>query len=64
MNKFKKRITVTLSDETHKKVRTIQSKLIADATTSVSFSRVLEALVKSGIKRQSLRNPQEPLDLV
>lgn len=45
------RITIMLSDETVKKVRKIQAKLIVESIDSVSFSRVVEMLLKEALAK-------------
>ena len=46
-----KRMTIVLSDETTKKVRKVQADLIPTVDYSVSFSRVVEMLLKKGLKK-------------
>ena len=44
------RITIMLDDELAKKLRNMQAKLIKESTKSVSFSKVLNEMVKQGLK--------------
>ena len=44
-----KRITVVLSDDIVKKARMLQSKLITQSNSSVSFSSVTNMLLKEGL---------------
>jgi len=46
-----KRITIILDDELVKKLRDIQAKLIRESSSSVSFSRVLNNVVREGLKK-------------
>ncbi len=46
-----KRITVVLDDELVKKLHDIQAKLIKESTSSVRFSRVLNNVVREGLKK-------------
>jgi len=46
-----KRITIVLSDATHKKVRLAQAKLIPTVDYSVSFSSVIELLLIEALKK-------------
>ncbi len=45
------RITIMLDDDLVKKIRLIQSKLIKKRNESVSFSRVLNDLLRDGLKK-------------
>ncbi len=45
-----KRITVILDDDLVKKLHEIQAKLIKQSTKSVSFSRVLNEVIRKGLK--------------
>ena len=45
-----KRITVMLDDDNIKKLRALQAKKIKESTKSVSFSRVLNDVLRKGIK--------------
>lgn len=45
------RITIVLKSENTKKVRILQSKLIANSTKSVSFSAVINQLIEKGLKK-------------
>lgn len=44
------RITVVIDDVNNKQLRIIQSKLITKSPRSVSFSNVLNQVVKEGLK--------------
>ncbi|HSB83531.1 MAG TPA: hypothetical protein VLD64_03495 [Nitrosarchaeum sp.] len=44
------RITVMFDDDVVKKLRLIQAKMIQTETTSVSFSRVINEILKKGLK--------------
>jgi len=43
-----KSITIMLDDENLKKLRTLQSKMIKESEKSVSFSRVINEIIKKG----------------
>jgi len=45
------RITIMLDDDLVKKIRLIQSKLVKKRNESVSFSRVLNDLLRDGLKK-------------
>ena len=45
-----KRITIMLDDDLIKKLRAEQAKLIKKSTKSVSFSRVVNELLRKGLK--------------
>ncbi len=47
-----KRITVILSDEIVKKVRKVQAELIPTVDYSVSFSSVVEQLLKEALSKK------------
>lgn len=44
-----KRITVMIDDENLKKLRNLQSKMIKESNESVSFSRVINKVLKKGL---------------
>jgi predicted transcriptional regulator len=46
-----KRITIVLDDDLVKKLHEIQAKLIRETTKSVSFSSVLNKIVRENIKK-------------
>ena len=48
-----KRITAVLDDDLVKKLHEIQAKLVQKTQKSVSFSRVLNDLVRKGLKPKS-----------
>ena len=50
------RITIVLSDSANKKARKIQSKITAEVSKSVSFSKVAEKLILEGINHINLDN--------
>ena len=45
-----KRVTIVLEDDLIKKLRDRQSKLIKESTKSVSFSRVVNEIIRKGLK--------------
>jgi len=45
-----KRVTIMLDDDNDKKLRMIQSKQIAKEQASFSFSRVLNDVLRKGLK--------------
>ena len=45
-----KRITIILDDDLRKKLHEIQAKLIKQSTKSVSFSRVLNDVLRKNLK--------------
>ncbi len=45
-----KRITIMIDDDLDKKLRIIQAKAIQNTTSSVSFSRVINQIVRKQIK--------------
>jgi len=47
---MRKRITIMLDNDLAKKLRDRQSKLIKESTKSVSFSRVINDIVRKGLK--------------
>ncbi len=47
-----KRITIMLDDDLLKKLHEIQAKQIKDSTKSVSFSRVLNEVVRKSLKKK------------
>ena len=47
-----KRITIMLDDDLLKKLHEIQAKQIKDSTKSVSFSRVLNEVVRNSLKKK------------
>jgi len=46
-----KRITIMLDDDLDKKLHLIQAKAIQSTTSSVSFSRVLNEILRNSIKK-------------
>ena len=46
-----KRITVMIDDENLKKLRNLQSKMIKESNESVSFSRVINKVLKKGRRK-------------
>lgn len=46
---MKKRITVMIDDDNHKKLRNLQSKMIAKSEGTVSFSKVINETIKKGL---------------
>ncbi len=45
------RVTIVLDDDLAKKLHDIQSKLIRESSQSVSFSRVLNEVVRKNLKK-------------
>ena len=45
------RITIVMSEGINRKVRLVQSKLIAETNRSVSFSSVVEMLLKEALAK-------------
>jgi hypothetical protein len=48
-----KRITIILNDELLKKLHEIQAKLIKQSSKSVSFSRVMNDVLRKALKTKS-----------
>ncbi len=48
-----RRVTITLDDKLDSKIRTIQAKKILEATKSVSYSKVIEEILREGLKAYS-----------
>jgi predicted transcriptional regulator len=48
-----KRISIVLDDDLNKKLHDIQAKLIKESQKSVSFSAVLNDIVRTGLKSKS-----------
>ena len=46
-----RRITIVFDDELVKRLREQQAKLIKESTSSVSFSKVLNDVVRKGLKK-------------
>ena len=44
-----KRVTIMIDDDIHKKLRIMQSKMIKDSEGSVSFSQVINEMVKKAL---------------
>jgi hypothetical protein len=47
-----KRITIMLDDDTDRKIRSMQSKIIRKENKSTSFSRVINLLLKENISKK------------
>ncbi|MBN4046051.1 hypothetical protein JYT57_00030 [Nitrosarchaeum koreense] len=47
---MRKRVTIVLNDDLIKKLRDKQSKLIKESKNSVSFSRVINEVLRKGLK--------------
>jgi len=45
-----KRVTIMIDDDLDKKLRLLQAKQIKESTKSVSFSRVINEVVRNGLK--------------
>jgi len=46
-----KRITIMIDDDLDKKLRSIQAKTIQSTTSSVSFSKVLNEVIRTSLKK-------------
>jgi predicted transcriptional regulator len=46
-----KRITIMIDDDLDKKLRMIQAKMIQTTSESVSYSKVINEMLKKGIKK-------------
>jgi hypothetical protein len=44
-----KRITIMLDDDNLKKLRNLQAKMIKDSNKSMSFSKVVNEVIKKGL---------------
>ena len=44
-----KRVTVVMDDENFKKLRNLQAKMIKESDKSVSFSRVINDIIRKGL---------------
>ncbi len=47
-----KRVTIMIDDDLDKKVRLLQAKLITQSSKSVSFSKVLNDVVRKGLPKK------------
>ncbi len=45
------RVTIVLANTNAEKLRNLQSKMIKSASTSVSFSRVVNEVLEEGLKK-------------
>ena len=52
------RITIVLDDENIKPLRELQSKIITGSAKSVSFSRVINRMIKVGLKNYKKKEVQ------
>ena len=43
------RITIIMDDDNNKKLRALQAKMIKESDESVSFSRVINEIIKKGL---------------
>ena len=59
-----KRITIVLSDETNKKIRKVQADLIPTVDYNVSFSSVVEMLLKEALKKWKKDEIKEPSTMI
>ncbi len=50
---MKRRVTITLDDKLASKIRAIQATKISETTKSVSFSEVIEEILREGLKAYS-----------
>ena len=48
-----KRVTIMIDDELDKKLRNIQAKLIQKENTSVSYSKVINIMLKDSVRNSS-----------
>ena len=48
-----RRVTITLDNTLESKIRAIQAKKISETTKSVSFSDVIEEVLREGLKAYS-----------
>ena len=46
-----KRVTVVISDELDKKIRNLQAKMIQSSTSNVSYSGVINEILKKELKK-------------
>jgi hypothetical protein len=46
-----KRVTIMIDDDLDKKLRMIQAKMIQTTSESVSYSKVINEMLKKGIKK-------------
>jgi len=46
-----KRVTVVISDELDKKIRNLQAKMIQSSTSNVSYSGVINDILKKELKK-------------
>jgi len=46
-----KRVTIMLEDDLDKKIREIQAKAIRSTNSSVSFSKVINDLIRNNLKK-------------
>jgi predicted CopG family antitoxin len=44
-----KRVTIMIDDENFKKLRNLQAKMIKESNESVSFSRVINDIIRKGL---------------
>ena len=52
------RITIVLDDENIKPLRELQSKIISNSTKSVSLSRIINKMIKVGLKNYKKKEVQ------
>ena len=52
------RITIVLDDENIKPLRELQSKVITGSSKSVSFSRIINKMIKVGLKNYKKKEVQ------
>lgn len=48
-----KRITIMIDDDLHKKIRQIQAKLIQKENKSISYSHVVNVILKDSLKKSN-----------
>ena len=46
----KHRITITIQDDLHKKLRHVQAELLKKSEVSVSFSGTIDSVLRKGLK--------------
>ena len=52
------RITIVLDDDNIKPLRELQSKIISESEKSISFSRVINRMIKVGLKNYKKKEVQ------
>jgi predicted CopG family antitoxin len=44
------RITITVKDDLHKKLRNVQADMLRKSQNSISFSNVIDTVLRNGLK--------------